>query len=471
MLFAGMDRNSEEDKHYINLFNCIASIDHYDEALVKKRTGIRNPAMFKRIKNYTIEILLRSQENFYANTSVEIQIARRLIQVELLYRKKQLVTVHKCLAKAIKLAEEHDKILDLAKCYEWESRIANATAQPRKGLTKTFLEKSARIRNQCNRWQLLRSLNNELWTVIHEADSITPFYRKKLNKIASETERHLASGPAGYTLQKEGWSILTIAYRFLDRWDKSYAIRRKFVDLYESTPALLHNNATEYVVAVGNLINACREMKKEDEAKGLFDKILKFYEDLPARHKTMRFDERYVNVLNGYVSQLLNNRDYPSALKYGEDLIQKITRHKHTFQNTLEDILYESLALSSAYIGNHRKAQLYFNELIRRKGKWSTPLFGFAILFDAGNTDLLHYRARAWAYHLRKTNAAGDQKTLAGFFMRKLPEVTGKDETAAAFNELKELLSSSNTKELFGAFRWQSWLESHVSGKKLIDLV
>jgi tetratricopeptide (TPR) repeat protein len=470
MLFAGMDRNSEEDKHYINLFNCIATQERYDELLAKKKTGLKDPAAFKRIKNYTLEILLRSQENFHANTSVEIQIARRLIQVDLLYRKKQLPIVHKCLAKATKLAEQHDKILDMAKCYEWESRIANATAHPRRGLTKHFLEKSACVADQCTRWQLLRRQNNELWAIIHEADSITPVYKKKLAKIAAETEKILAAGSESYTLRKEAWSILAVAYRFLDRWDKSYVIRKKFLDLYESDSTLLHHNAAEYVVAVGNLINACREMKRHEEGKALFSKILKFYEDLPTRHKNMRLDERYVNVLNGYVSQLLKQRDYPAALKHGEELISKITRHKHTFQNSLEVILFESLTLSATYTGNHRKAQLYFNELITRRGKWVVPLLGFAILFESGNTDLLHYRARAWSYHLNKNHGTGDQKSLAAFFMRRLPQVSGKSETNAAFAELRKLLSASNTKELFGPFNWQAWIESHVTAKNLVEI-
>ena len=471
ILFAGMDRNSEEDKHYINLFNCISSLDRYDESFVKKKTGLKDSATFKRIKNYTLEILLRSQENFYANTSIEIQIARRLIQVELLYRKKQLSTVYKCLAKATRLAEQHDKILDMAKCYEWEARLANATAKPRHGLTKHFLEKSARVADQCMRWQQLRRQNNELWAIIHEADSITPAHQKKLQKIVSETEKILAAGPEGYTLRKEAWSILSVAYRFLDRWDKSYAIRRKFVDLYEGNETLLHNNAAEYVVAIGNLINACREMKRVEEGKLLFNKILKFYGDLPARHKNMRLDERYVNVLNGYVSQLLKERDYPAALRHGEELIPKITQHKHTFQNSLEVILFESLTLSAFYTGNHRKSQQYFKELTDRRGKWAVPLLGFAILFDSGNAELLHYRARAWAYHLRKTSGTGDQKALASFFMRKLPQVSGKDQITTAFAELRELLSSSNTKELFGPFNWQAWIESRLTGKKLADLL
>lgn len=462
ILFASMDRNSDEEKNYIRLFNCIASQETYDEIAAKNSTGIKNASAFKRIKNYTMETILRSQENFYANTSVEIQIARRLIQVEILYRKKQLGLVQKSLQKATKLALQHDKILDLAKCYEWESRIANATAKPKLGLRPEFLQHSRRIAQQCTRWLELRRLNNELWNIIHEADSITPFYKKKLQRIADETNKLLREGPAGLTIKKEALSILAVAWRFLDRWDKSYAVRKSFLELYESDPDMMNYNATEYIVAIGNVTNACREMGRYEEAAELYNKVRAFYHRIPTRHRNMRMEERYINLQNSYVSFLAKKKQYNEALKQGEFLIPELQKHKHTFQNSLEKILLETVTISAFYTRNFRKALQYYNKLTDREGKWAIPLLGLAIIYESGNRDLLHYRGRSYDYHLRKTGKKRNA-ALMNIFTSRLPQASGKSETRAAFTELKKVLETyPDETAAFGPLNWGEWIAGKV---------
>lgn len=473
VLFAGMDRNSDSDKQYIQLFNALSKQTDYNEASARKDSGLTNPDSFKRIKNYTLEILLRSQENFHANSSVEVQLARRFIQVEILYRKKQIAIVNKCLAKATQLAKQHDKIFDLAKCYEWESRIANATGKPEKALTASFLENSRKIALQCSAFVELRELNNQLWLIIHEADSITPYYRKKLHVIIKETNALIKTTPAGFTISGEALSILAIAYRFVDRWDKSYQVRQAFLQLYESDPVLLNYYNAEYIVAIGNLINASREMKLHKVTDSLYLKARSYYQTLPASRKDLRLEERYLGLLNGYASYLFKQDQYESAFREAELLVPLLKKHNHTFQNSLESMLFQTLTVSALYLGLHRKSLSYFSKLTSIHHKWCFPLLGLCILYDSGNMDLLHYRARSLLYYQKKTGETQHDQ-LIRFFMTRLSKIAGRANEVKTFLGLRsqiQNLGKEDAGKLFGEMNYEAWIESKIASRTILSFL
>lgn len=420
-----------------------------------------------------MEAVLRSQESYYANATADIQIMRRLIQVEVLYPKKQLSIVMKCLSKAEQLALRHDRIIELLRCYEWRSRIANATAKPRLTLTPEFLEQARAIADQCTRWIELRRLNNELWTIIHEAESITPVYRKQLKHIVNETHRFLNSGTSGSTLKKEAWSVLVVAYRFLDDWEMSYKYRKMFVGLYEENKTYLQHNSTEYIVAVGNLINACREMKKLKEGEQWFEKAKTYYAQLPARFKTLRLEERYTNLLNSYVSWLLNRNRFAEALESAEQLIPQVEKQNNVFQNSLLNILHDTLTHSAFYSRAWRKALQYHTRRCALRGKWHDAMTGLAILYESGNYDVLHYRARSFVNFLRKSGHNPEKRTVR-WLTKNLPESNSRKLRTDAFLELNELLAGNDGELLrryFGSFQYAVWIQSNIDSVPISDLL
>ncbi len=443
VLFTRNLGGSKREKKYLDLFHFIDRSAEYNEQKAKARIGGISPSAFKKLKHYTFALILKSLENFHSNSSDDITITRYLQQSDILFQKKQLGPALKMADRALTIAIDKDRILLTLPCYEWKLNIALASAKPKEGLKGVEEKQIKKYVADAGRWLSIRRSILYFWEIIHHKSVIGVAEKKILNRIIRDTLKLYRVAPSGYTITKETCSSLALCYRFTGNWNESYAWRKKLVKLLESRKSLLNENAPEYVVSLGNLMNACREMKRMSETVSTFRKVNAFMEKLPKRYFELRLDERFCNVLNGYVSFLYASGKYFGAAKHGEELMLRIKKHSGVFQNSLIAVLFDNIMFSYYHMKDLRMCRRYYQQWMRHSSRdeLSKRLFGIILCYDLNDLDLLSYQARAFHYHVKKDRKAGRHlKLLANFFQNDIASSGNKHSEKEHFRSIYKKL-------------------------------
>ena len=465
-VFAKTLGGSSAKKNYTELFSQLSKQEEYDERYIRnKKIGVKH---FKRLKHYTSGMVMRSLENFHGESSAEIIVNRFLTQAEILYRKKQYSLLRKVLSKAFAMAVERDMLqyINPLLLFEFKASISlrNTTHTLHQFTSKALL----RITKDCGRWMELRRLDVMFWNIIQTRDIVTAREKQELRAIASNAIKVLGSGNNSYSISREASNVLGLCYRFSGDTQKSYFWRKKLIEVIEKDKKFLHERSAEYVVAIGNLLNLCLEMKMNDDVEKLFHKANDYVSVLPTKYIDQALDDRFCNLQNSYISFLFANKKYEEAIHYGEILYNKLRKHSYDFINSLVPLLLRTIVFSAFYTRNFKMANRYYNLWLRQDEPaidqlWK-KLFGLVLFFEQGERDLLFYRCRAFRYALRKEKKTNPfMYELEKFISGKILKTINKKEEAEAFRIFFELISKKgkiiDSAKSAGYFNYADWLK------------
>ena len=436
-----------KEKNPALLFRAVTRGSAYDEKKVRGELTHLGNGHFKKVKHYTIHSVLRSLEGFYSLSSDEIVVLRYLVQAEILYNKKLFGLAMKRLDRALEISGKKDLVLLALPCIEWKYRIGVAWKRSGSTLLEITERKIKELVRDTGRWMELRRLNVGFWAIIQDEVQITPALKNKLRAIVARALVLYKKGQAGYTITREAGALLGLCYRFTGDWQKCYRWRKRVVTLLEEQPEYINERCNEYLTALGNLMNACREMERREETQSLFRRANDFVQVLPARYHDKQLDERFCNLQNSYITFLLREGMDREVIQQGTALMNRLKKHPPVFLNSLVSILYRNMMYASLRLKQYRDALRYYNQWLKKgsEDELAKKLFVLVLLYESGDLDLLHYRCRSLQYHLRK---AGRPK---GWEM-ELVRVLGGD--------LGKIRPGKNDGPLFGK------LEMKLRGKK-----
>ena len=341
-------------KNYTELFSHLSKQEEYDEYHIRnKKIDVKH---FKRLKHYTSGMVMRSLENFHGESSAEIMLNRFLTQAEILYRKKQYSFLRKVLSKALTMAEERDMFQYITPLLLFEFKASISLKNTAHALHKFTSKEIARITNDCGRWMELRRLDVMFWKIIQTRDIVTVREINELRGIANSALKVLGKGSSGYSIEREAANVLGLCYRFSGDIEKSFYWREKLIEVIEKDKKFLHERSAEYVVSIGNLMNLCLEMKRNDNVEKLFHKANDYVSVLPKKYMDQALDDRFCNLQNSYISFLYANKKYEEAIHYGEILYNKIRKHSYNFINSLVPLLLRTIVFSAFYTRNFKLA-------------------------------------------------------------------------------------------------------------------
>lgn len=471
-MFTGHLHGQSGSKQYMDLIRVLERQEVFDEAQAKKKTGISDAAYFKRLKHYAYEHTLRSLENYHANTTPEALILRKFMQAELLLRKKQFASLRRCIDQAYRLCLEHDKLLFLPACLDWKLRTG--LAEPRLKQTGNVAATELRERlEHLSIWLQLRRINVLSWKLITRETAPT---KKELVQVRSwirETLRLIPEGALDFTLAREYGQTLSTCYRLLGEWENSLKYRVMLVRKIESEPHKMKLRCFEYLSAVNNVFIAYKNLGKKGLDK-FIDKATAFYSRMPSRLLTLRINDAYVNLINNHVALLLDEKQTDTAYEKARALLKIAEKNAFRFSNNLVPILYSNLSIAALYRGELREARRFHAKLegSYRHQHAEVMLLGLIIYFEAGDTDLLHYRLRSFNKLLRKSKEAWPlARTIGNALSSYLGEAAGKAQKREAFRQLQDELRQTgmftNEGADFGSFDYGLWIAAGVNGKSL----
>ena len=401
------------ERSYHELFRFVNAQPIYDEERIRFLMKKRNVVQFKKLKHYTYQNTLRGLENFFASSSDEIIVLRKLIQTEILFDKKLFSQAKKNIISAMDIAERKDLLFFKINCYEWFYRLSVASGKPQEVIHEIDTRKVKKAVLDCGRWLELKHLNTLFWNFIHTSSEIvTQGEKKLLGYISKEAVLIDKQASSGYTIKREVYLLLGLAFRFNKQLDESYIYRKKLISLLESDKRYIYERAYAYISALGMLINICREMNKSHhEMAEVYEKAKNFMRHVPKKYFNLRLDESCCNLFNNYVTYLFVNKKYDEVIQQGEELMRRIKKHSAVFQNSLLSILYQNLMYSYFFRKDYKTSMKYHHlhlkchDLDQKKNKKDyicRKLFGLVLLFEMGDRDALYYQCRSLQYYFQK---------------------------------------------------------------------
>ena len=476
------DQNS-----YIKIFDATEAQKKYDEAALKKLfkhesflTG------FAPFKIYLYNLILKSLSVFHADKSVESELARVLLNTEILFKKGLFKQAYKPLLKAKVLAYEHDRFELLLACIDWQKRLllngGLSTRHPddMENITverPQVIEKLSNVHDYeklalaCNRIvsQKETSRNTEELKKIKEILSYPLLANEK--SIKSDLARHSFYNMNSFLNYEAG------------NTDASYNFCKKNIALMESYPGRIKDNPMKYLSALQNLQVLETKLKKYDNVL----KTLQKSRGIAADHGKGIKDVEIKIFEWTYSSELLiliTTGEFEKAYAVTKIVLQKLDEYGISVIKTNELFLKYYVAYLFFILKRYKESHDVVRELLNdSKLGEAEDIISFALIlnlllhFERDNTIILEYFGKSATRFLKKKNRLYNaESVMLKFVYKKLPKLR-KDEPEMIdiFKQLKkeliEIMKDPLELKALKYFDMLSWIDSKIQKKDFAEVI
>jgi hypothetical protein len=278
-----MKKNSDKESYqFIELFNLIGSMEHYDENELKnqlKKKGNDKHLPFR--KTHLYELVLSSLRNYHKTKSSEIEVLNLLQDIKITFDRGLFLQSEKLLKKLKKKCSTYNLNQYLISAIYWEQKlIGNLKGKAFKGSSNYQTEKKIITKVFEAQQNLLSYLkkNMELWRLRIE---LIDFYRfeeaelkKPIEQFKKEVIACINSDPPNkdhleFTIQSH--TINSMIYYFEGNYNAYVKVQKKLILLLEKEQKFVKNNINTYASGINNFLAASFDADKTDDVEKWLD--------------------------------------------------------------------------------------------------------------------------------------------------------------------------------------------------------
>lgn len=484
---------------YTLLFDAIAgSMNGYDENDIKKK--FRNEKFVKNfpvIKNYLANMILKSLNSFYADSTPDNEIKNDIRYIKILYKKALFEQCRRIVESSLKKARKTDNFPVMLELLSWKKNLINESVYEGNQLTNienAYSEEQDVIRKIKNLsdYRMLsyraRSVSTGSNPYLKEAGIKDELYKILSNPLLQSEDKALS-----YSARIIYHHVLAVVYECLEKNLEAFESRKQLLLIMEENPETMKGNISNYIVSIYNLMGTCFALNRYNELENYIKKLrtikincndtISENDHLFIFIGTMIFELKML-IKKGEFSLITQNiSEMEKGLKHYEKDIVK------------EDRLYIFYMLAYSYFGSRKydETLIWINRIfnqteVNKDSKLLIPsmILNIVTHYELDNYELLDYLIKsAYRYFRKNSPDSYDMKIILEFFKR-LPSITYQ-------NQLKELFAESLGKIKAGKksivksdsdafkihnnftnsaeFDLESWLESKVMNKSFEEAV
>lgn len=469
------------DTKYIQLFEAMAAADVFDEETWKKKVYKSDAVGGKKyteLKAYLYELVLKCLQNFDEHHSSQQRLNHLLQSVAALFKRGHYADCRDLLAKARRLAQQHESFTHQIEIARWEKQIAYTR------MDIDFLHKNLdRLQNESAR--ALEQLQNvayyrRAFFQAYATIKKDPLQRgaDRLARLRPLVEEEAFSSPdaaMSHTARVLYYRTLGLYYHTALDPENFYETGKTLIDLQESQPHFLRENLSDYIAALNNHILACGLLRRYEEVR----ECLKKLDGLQA---VTEDDRRKIH--RQYFSGFFALCTYTGEFEAGKEEMARCLHEAERFDP--HDYETGSFYLQFVPIcigcGDHNTALDHLNHwLAQRRTVGREDLQSLARIlslllhFELGNFLLLDSLLRTAARFLQRKKRLLE---LERRFMNGLSEAIRFPDTKSqreAFRKAKEDLvpvaQEPATRALLQTFDLLAWLEAKARGQTFAAVV
>lgn len=464
-----LERNALKNSgNYALLFDRIGKMERYDEAVLKQQ--LKNPKLDKQLhvtKHYLYNHILKGLELFYYQADVDKRLSSYKTQIGILQDRNLHQQAKKLTTKALKLATENERLMDVAALTLWQSKALTRELELR-NLERKLEQSHQSIVTALTELQkdiLLEYLDNKAVLLIKKYGMVRDevgldMYRPIVEHPSMDPER------LHTFLQRYFYHHIMSLYHFAtEHAEKNYQHRKELVRLFEREPAQKKQHESKYITALNNLALVCNQEGKKTE----FEHTLSVLERIEAHTE----EDRARVFTNAYTMRLmdaLDKKNYDQVMVHTD----RITEQLHTFGDHVDlsnRILFRYL-LAAAHLaaGKDKEALKLLHELLQTpRAEEIQDLYRFARIlllmahYKLGNEEVLETQTTSLYAYLRTKEKMYRAESLLLELMNELVRQHTKEKEQQAFKrfstEYAKLMQDAYERRVSSYFPFGDWVE------------
>lgn len=462
------------EKNYLKIFDFIEKQPCYDEEELKdyfkKERFIQH---LPSEKNHLYKLILKSLRSYYADQNVSSQLKQEIKNIEILYKKALYKECEKFLARAKRIAEQHEKFYYWFELIEWEKRLMEEAYESGKfdaDLDALISEESMvidKLRNLAE-YQVLYSKIN----YIFRSGGFT--HNEQERQVVEEiANNHLIIGKNTAISSRASsicYYIKGLCAATNRQYKDSYVFFNKTKTILNNNPKIKKDLGKRYILTLAHLLKCYLQEKDFQSAQETLEEIKSLTSE--RSFKNLDLEVRLFTITNNEQLKIYNLQgQFDKAL----DLIPEIekTRAKYGEKINKEQEIQFLYNIAYTYFGagEFKKALFYLNQVLNdneqnlRQDIYSfSRLFNLILHFELENYEFLEYIVKSTNRYLNKTER--DYKIEKVFVkqIKRLAKASDNHNKNEVLDEIKqeisELLQDYQERVVLEFINIEAWLIS-----------
>ena len=477
-----VQRNAADDNlKIIHLFDALDKMNEYDETVLLKKIPSLSKAQLSNTKAHLYKQLLSSLRLLKDDDNIDIQLHEQMDFAKILYNKGLYLQSLKVLDKIKETAKPANQITFQLQAVIFEKKIETLHITRSIGNRANELtQESDTINNHLYLIGRLSNLALQLygWYIEHghardnkDVHAIKAFFE---NSLPSYNYNELGFYEKLYLYQSYCWfgfilQDLLMYYRYTKKW----------VELFEESPAMQPVESGQYIRGLHNLLSAHFNLTNYDK----FAKDLKKFEAFAASPVGTNTQNAAIQTFVYLHIAKINKHFLEGTFTEGLQLVPYIEERLEEYHLHLDKhrvlVFYYKIACLYFGSGDNDKAIDYLNKIIHWKVSLRTDLQCYARLlhliahYELGNFDLLEYLVKSVYRFMAKMNNLSTVEEEVFKFIRKSFSLS-PNKLIPAFVSLKEKLERLESNPLesrsFMYLDIIGWLDSKINNVPIQEI-
>ncbi len=480
-----MTRNqSSEDILFLRLFDELDKQKGYDEGIIlKKIEGIKKRQL-SNLKAHLYKQLLLCLRLLQRGQNVDIEVRERIDYARVLYNKGLYKQSLEILDKA-KTKARHFKQFNLTlDIIEFEKHIESQyITRSIESRAEELTSEAKQITGHVSRAHIFSNLSLQLYSLYLKVGYIKnskdyffvrEFFVSNLPKYQLE---ELDFYERLHLYQAHCW-FFSITQDFLNY----YKYAQKWVDLFHKDEQMIEVEPSLYLKGLHNLLNALYMLWHYDKFIIVLGELEAFAEKFKPKPSTNLDSLLFLFQSLHRINKHYIEGTFTEGLQLVPELERKIRRKHYNWDFHREMVFYYRIACLYFGSGDNKNAIKYLNKIINQPSseirgdiQCFARILNLIAHFELGNEILVEYQIKSvYRFLIKMEDLHAVQKEILKF-LRKLPNVHGKQELKVAFERLKVRLiriqAEPYERRPFLYLDIISWLESKIEGRLVQDVI
>jgi hypothetical protein len=477
-------RNSgaEDDLKVVQLFDVLDKMADYDEEMLLKKAPAIKKQQLSNIKAHLYRLILQSLRLISNEENIDIQLHEQLGFARILYNKGLYHQALKVLDRMKELAVNTSQFTYLQQVLFFEKKIESLfitrSMQDRAVQLAAEADEVNRLIDNVSRLSNL-SLQLYSWYISNgharnEADEKAVVHLFDIHLTAGSVEARSFYEKL-YLFQSFCWYAF-IRQDFL----QYYRYTQKWVDLFESNPAMIAIEPAYYTKGFHNLMNAHFDLQQYDKLHHTIGRLEAFRQTPVAQQNENTIIHAFVYLYTAKIHLHFIEGRFAEGLY----LVPLIEQHLDEYRLFLDHhrilVFYYKIACLYFGTGDNDRAIEYLNKVIHFKTDLRTDLQCYSRLlhliahYELGNYDLLEYLIKSvYRFMAKMANLSVVEEAMFAF-LRQSFKLTKRDIKPALETLLSQLKQFEHNRFETRAFVYLdviSWLESKLAGVPVAGVI
>ncbi len=469
------------DTKYTQLFEALAAAEQFDEEKWRKKIYKSQDVGSKKyseLKAYLYELVLKCLQNYDESHTTHQRLNQLLQSVASLFKRGHYADCRELLAKARKLALQHESFAHQIEIVRWEKQLAYTRMDIdflHKNLERLQDEEARAMEQLRNASHYRRAFFQAYSTIKRDPLQRGPDRVARLRQLVEQEAFADPDAAVSHTARVLYYRTLSLYYHTALEQEKFYETGKTLIALQESQPQFLRENLSDYIAALSNQILACGLLRKYEEVRECLRKI-------GGLQAITEDDRRKIHrqYFSGFFALCTYSGEFEEAQREMARCLLEAERFDPREYET--GSFYLQFVPISIGCGDYNTALDHLNHwLAQRRTVGREDLQSLARIlslilhFELGNFLLLDSQLRTATRFLKRKNRLHEleRRFMHGIFEAiKLPDVRSQREVFAKVkNDLQPKAQEPETRALLQTFDLLAWLDGKARGQSFATVV